>query len=345
MLAVFLEDRVKLTQKDLPMPECDDGGAVVRVEACGICRTDMKCYYRGQRDLSLPRVLGHEIAGILLAGGDRAGGLEPGSHVQVYPGLSCGQCRFCRRGFDNMCESLKIIGFNCDGGFSGYLKIPPRGVEAGIVQPIPPGLSFAEASMAEPIACCLNMLENLELKPGESLVIFGAGRFGLLTAMLARMQAVTKIIFIEPDQKRKAFAAGLGFKQCFDPREPNLQAAIEALTGGCGADAAVTCSPVPEAFASALQLLAPRGRLGFFSGLVGLENQGIDLNLVHYKELTVKGAYGCSLRHNRAALALLGAGEINVSSLITKEIALSELREGLLMVKDQSEISVVVTQF
>lgn len=302
MLAVFLEDRVKLAKKDLPLPACDDGGAVVRVEACGICRTDMKCYYSGQ-------------------------------------------CRFCRLGFDNMCESLKIIGFNYDGGFSGYLKIPPRGVEAGVIQLIPPGLSFAEASMTEPLACCLNMLENLKLKPGENLVIFGAGRFGLLTVLLARMLAVKEIIFIEPDEKRKAFAAEQGFKQCFDPREPNLQTIIKTLTGGCGADAAVTCSPVPAAFASALQLLAPRGRLGFFSGLLGMENQVIDLNLVHYKELTVKGAYGCSLRHNRAALALLGSGKIDARSLITKEIALSELHEGLLMVKDQSELSIVVTQF
>lgn len=345
MQAVMLEDAVRLAVKEVPMPDCEDGGAVVRVEACGICRTDVKGYYRGQRDLKLPRVLGHEIAGILLACGNEMIGLEPGTHVQVYPGLSCGDCHFCRLGFNNMCKNLQIIGFNYDGGFSGYLKIPPHGVTAGVLQPIPAGLSFVAASMTEPLACCINMLESLNLKAGETMAIFGAGRFGLLTAILARLQGAKEIIFIEPNQKRKLFAAELGFTKCLDSRDPDLQAELEYLTGGIGADVAVTCSPVPEAFAAALNLLAPRGRLGFFSGLIGILGPVVDLNLVHYKELTVKGAYGCSLTHNQAALALLGSGVIDAGIFNTKEISLSELSEGLLMVKNQVEYSVVVTQF
>jgi L-iditol 2-dehydrogenase len=344
MKAMLLEEAVKLSLKDMPMPECEDGGAVVRVEACGICRTDMKCYYRGQRDLHLPRILGHEIAGIVLEikSGD---GPEPGSHVQVYPGLSCGSCRFCRQGFDNLCEHLEIMGFSSDGGFSAYLKIPPRGVAAGVLQPIPSGISFAEAAMTEPLACCINMLEALGVRAGENLVIFGAGRFGLLTAMLARLRGVKNLILFEPDQKRRLQAAEFGFRNCYDSRDSDIGKKLESLTAGSGIDAAVTCCPLPEVFSSAVNLLSKRGRVGFFSGLVGADLPGIDLNLIHYKELTVKGAYGCSIRHNRAALSMIGSGTVDVRPLITREIALDELRDGLLMVKNQSELSVVVTQF
>jgi L-iditol 2-dehydrogenase len=344
MKAMLLEDVEKLSLTDLPMPECEDGGAVVRVKACGICRTDMKCFYQGQRDLSLPRILGHEMAGIVLKTRSRIGP-EPGSHVQVYPGLSCGSCRFCRQGFENLCEHLEIMGFNYDGGFSGYLKIPPRGVAAGVLQPIPSGLSFAEAAMTEPLACCINMLETLEVGVGDNLVIFGAGRFGLLTAMLARRMAVKNVILVEPDQNRRLQAAELGFRNCFGSLDADIGKSLINFTGGSGIDAAVTCCPLPEAFISALNLLSKRGRLGFFSGLVGRDLSGIELNLIHYKELTVMGAYGCSIRHNRAALSMIGSGVIDVRPLITKEIALDELREGLMMVKNQSELSIVVTQF
>lgn len=346
MKAVFLKDTVNLAAEEVSMPDCGDDEAVVRVEACGICRTDMKCYFQGQRDLKMPRILGHEIAGIVLAVGKDVSGIESGTHVQVYPGISCGSCRYCKQGFDNMCEQLAIMGFNYDGGFSAYLKVPARSLQAGALNLIPKGISFAEATLAEPLACCINMLDAVELRTGDNLLIFGAGRFGLLTAMLARLRGAGIVILVEPDLRRRADAKEFGFAFCFDPHDPHLQERISSCSGNQGVDLAVTCTPHPDALTRAMQLLNKRGRLGFFSGLVGPENsKNGDLNLIHYKELAVKGAYGCSLRHNRAALELLGTGAINAGKLITREISIDELREGLLMVKNQSELSVVVTQF
>ena len=346
MKAVYLENAVKLVTEEVSMPDCGDDEAVVRVEACGICRTDMKCYFQGQRDLKMPRILGHEIAGIVLAAGKNVTGIEPGSHVQVYPGLSCGSCRYCRQGFDNLCEHLAIMGFNHDGGFSAYLKIPAKSLQAGGLNQIPGGLSLTEATMTEPLACCINMLEAVEIRAGDNLLIFGAGRFGLLIAMLARLKGAGRIMLTEPDPRRRTAARELGFDLCFDPHDPHLKERISCCSGNQGVDLAITCTPLPDALTRAMQLLNKKGRLGFFSGLVGPESsKNADLNLIHYKELTVKGAYGCSLRHNRAALALLGAGAIDAGKLITREISINELREGLLMVKNQAELSVVVTQF
>ena len=345
MKAMLLEDAVKLKFDDIRMPPCPEGGAVVRVEACGICRTDVKCYFQGQRDLKMPRILGHEMAGVVLEIDAMVQNLEPGSHVQVYPGLSCGDCDYCRQGNNNMCDNLQIMGFNYDGGFSGYLTVPAAGVAAGVLHPIPAGLSFSEASMTEPLACCINMLEILEIKAGEHILIYGAGRFGLLTAMLARLSAPGRVIILEPNETRRIYAHRHGFKQTYDPRPSRLPEILHDLTGGRGVDLAVTCNPLEESFNSAIATLRKRGRLGFFSGLVGTGLTNLNLNLIHYKELTVKGAYGCSIRHNQAALDLLGSKTIEVQDLITREIALADLKDGLLMVKNQSEISIVITEF
>ena len=346
MKAVFLKDAVTLVTEEVSMPECGDDEAVVRVEACGICRTDMKCYFQGQHDLKMPRILGHEIAGIVLSVGKNANNIEPGTHVQVYPGISCGSCRYCRQGFDNMCEQLAIMGFNYDGGFSGYLKVPSRSTQAGALNLIPKGISFAEATLTEPLACCINMLDAVELRTGDNLLILGAGRFGLLIAMLAQLRGAGRVMLAEPDLHRRAAAKEFGFSFCFDSHDPHLQEKISSCTGDQGVDLVITCTPHPDALKQAVHLTNKKGRLGFFSGLVGPEIiKNTDLNLIHYKELSLKGAYGCSLRHNRAALEMLGTGKIDAGKLITREISIEELREGLLMVKNQSELSVVVTQF
>ncbi len=346
MKAVFLKDAVNLVTEKVSIPDCGADEAVVRVEACGICRTDMKCYFQGQRDLKMPRILGHEIAGIVLAVGKNVNDIEPGSHVQVYPGISCGNCRYCLQGSDNMCEQLAIMGFNHDGGFSAYLKVPARSLQAGALNLIPKGISFAEATLTEPLACCINMLEAVDIRAGDKLLIFGAGRFGLLTAMLTRLRGAGRVMLAEPDYHRRTVAREIGFDLCFDPHDPHLQEKLSNCTEDQGVNLAITCTPHPGALIQAVQLLNKKGRLGFFSGLVGPENsKNADLNLIHYKELTLKGAYGCSLKHNHAALELLGTGVIDAGKLITREISIDELREGLLMVKNQAELSVVVTHF
>ncbi|MEW5920192.1 MAG: zinc-dependent dehydrogenase [Bacillota bacterium] len=342
MKAVVLEGKEKLVLRDLPMPECGDEEVIIRLEACGICRTDMKCFYTGQRDLKLPRILGHEISGTVFAIGKKAAGVTLGSRVQVSPGLSCGSCRFCRQGRDNMCDYLEIMGFNYDGGFAQYLRIPARGVKNGVLHEIPGGLSFVEASMTEPLACCVNMQESLGITCGEAVLVVGGGRLGILTAKLARLRGAGKVILLEQNAKRRALAAQHEIDYCLNPADSGVWEEILKITGGRGVDVAIPCCPGPAAVNISLQLLAKRGRFGFFSGLMHEEALTVDLNLIHYKEITAIGGYGCSLEHNRKALRLLGSGVVKVKEMITREIMLQEVEEGIYMVKDLAELSVVV---
>ncbi len=343
MYAAVLENKGSIALRERDEPLCEDGGAVVRVEACGICRTDLKCYERGQRDLELPRILGHEIAGVVVATGAETKTPKVGSPVQVYPGLTCGDCRFCRQGRENMCEKLKIMGFNHDGGFADYITIPSRGVAGGILHEIPAGLSFAEATMAEPLACCVNAQETLLINSGTNVLIGGAGRLGILNARLAKHKGAENVIVLEPNKSRRRKASAYGIEHCLDPHSAHLKTAVMDITGGKGADTAINCCPNASALNTLFELLAKRGQLSYFSGLTDQQQVQPDFNQVHYKELTLRGSYGCSLNDNRVALKLLGSGAVKVEDLITRKISLDELEKGLSLVKGLSEISIVVT--
>ena len=341
MKAAVLEGKEKMVLRDLPFPECGEEEVILRLEACGICRTDMKCYYTGQRDLKLPRILGHEISGTVFAMGKKVIGVTLGSRVQLSPGLSCGSCRYCRQGRDNMCDCLEIMGFNYDGGFAQYLRIPARGVKKGVLHEIPGGLTFAEASMTEPLACCVNMQESLGITFGDTVLVVGGGRLGILNAKLARLRGAEKVILFERNKQRRA-AAQHEVHYCFDPADPGVRQEILSITKGRGVDASIPCCPALAAMNISLQVLAKRGRFGFFSGLIHEEAFTVDLNLIHYKEITAVGCYGCSLKHNREALKFLVSGSVKVKDMITREITLGEVEEGIFFVRDLSELSVVI---
>ena len=159
MQAAVLEGVQKLFIKQKEIPRCKAGEVLLQVKACSICRTDLKCYELGHRDLKLPRVLGHEIAGIVVETGSGVDKYKKGDRVQVSPG-SCGHCEFCLQGRDNLCRRLKIMGFNYDGGFAEYLLVPAEAVLAAEHDPAPS--CYEEASMTEPLACSLNMQEALK---------------------------------------------------------------------------------------------------------------------------------------------------------------------------------------
>jgi len=369
--AAVLESLKNIKVKEIETPECREGEVLLELKACGICRTDMKCFTRGQRDLKMPRILGHEITGTVarvetvgkkekaekaektkngtygLGGLSKSKELEKiktGDRLQVSPGITCGECDYCLQGRDNLCNHLRIMGFNYNGGFAQYLLVPARGVENGVLNKIPPHLSFKEASMTEPLACCINMQESLQIDPGNTVLIFGGGRLGILNAKLARTKGAEKIILIEPEEKRFLGAKeAKEFDYYINPLKTDALRDVMKITKHKGADVVIPCCPDPEAFNSGLQMAAKRGSLGYFSGITPADNSTqIDINLIHYKEIYVSGGYGCSINHNKTALELLASGTIKVKDMLGRTIGLDEIEKGLHMVENMTELSVTV---
>ncbi|MGI6235603.1 MAG: zinc-dependent dehydrogenase [Christensenellales bacterium] len=342
MKAALLEGIQDIRMTQIPRPTVGKGDVLVRVIACGICRTDMKAYQIGQRDLHLPRVLGHEISGIVEETGPEVTCVQQGDRVQIAPGLPCGTCDYCQKNMDNLCDHVEIMGFHYDGGFAEYVLVPENGVRNGVLNKIPDVLTFYEAALTEPLACSVNMQEAAQIQLGDVVVIFGGGPLGILNAKLARYKGAGSIILVEKRAARIE-AAQKEFDHCINMTEEDVVGGIEIFTEGKGADVAIPCCPDPRAVADSLGVLKKKGRFGFFSGLVmGKDTVFIDWNLIHYKELAVFGAYGCSTNHNRTALELLSSGMIQVRDMSTRILPFEELVQGLEMVAKRDDTNLII---
>lgn len=325
MKAAVLRDTGQLIIEDRPIPKPNDGEIIVRVVYAGICRTDRKAYRMSQQDLHMPRVLGHEISGVIHDLDENISGYKVGDAVQVHPGIGCGDCVDCRNGNDQICDEMEILGFHIDGGFAEYCRIPKKGVDSGIVQKIPKSLPKEIAVYCEPLACVINIFERLKPKSHEKLILNGSGALGLLAATLGKINGMQDILLLEKDSYKIETAKKLGFA-CLPANAPKE----EILTTLHGSpDIAIPCCPNNNAVALDLSILKKRGRFGFFSGLTS-EN-ALDrntLNLIHYKELSVFGSYGCGKNHGKKALRILAKNQQQFN-FPTTMISLDDLEKNL----------------
>lgn len=297
-----------------------DDEVLLRVEVTGMCRTDLKIIRHGHRDLVLPRIPGEEVVGAIIAKGAKVSDFNVNDRVYVYPGVWCGKCPACRQGAENLCREMQIMGFHRDGGFAGEVIAPAQSLIA-----VPQGLDPEQAVLAEPLSCCLNALELGNVRSNDRVGIWGAGPAGLLLARAARAMG-GRVVHIEPDARRREFAQGAAV--CAD--DERFDVCIVAI-----GDA--------TAYKSAMQHLAPRGRLVVFSGLLPADDRvEISLNQLHYYEQTLVGAYGCSYRHGVQALAWLADGTVPVADMISHRLPLSRLEEALQLVEQRKSIKILM---
>lgn len=342
MKAAVLRAPQQLVLTEIEEPMCPDGGLLVKTQACAICSTDVRMFRRGHRALTYPRILGHEITGEIVESRTVNPSFQVGDRVQIFPGVCCGECPACRRGFGNLCERIAIIGFTRDGGFAEFVSVPPQSIAYGGINLIPECVSFEEAALVEPLASCINgqQLANLDVR--DTVLILGAGPIGLLHVMLAQSMGAAMVLVTDRLSSRLEAAQKAGADRVIDIERIDIEKVVQDETGGHGVDVIiVACAEVDPPLL--LNLLAPRGRLCLFSGLPISDVQTPwDFNLIHYRELDIIGAYGSTAAQNTAALRLIGAGKIPVGWLITKRLSLDELPQGLEYVAKRAGLKAVV---
>ncbi len=326
MKAAVLKAPGVLELEDLPDPECPKGGALIKVEACSVCGTDVKMLQKGHRDLAYPRVLGHEIVGTISEiYGDASA--APGDLVQVWPGIACGKCRPCLRGRDNECEKMRILGFNQDGGFAELMALPGESISRGM-NLIADHANIDTISLAEPLACCINGQELTRVSRGDVVLIIGGGPIGCLHALLAEQRGAEIIIIAEKLENRVRRIKQHTNYQAIDASE-SPKDVITAETAGKGVDVILMATPEVKVDNSLLKMLTPGGRICIFSGPRPEDcEEVIDLRSMHYRELTMVGAYGCSSRQNRMAVELLSSGKIKADWIMTKRTSLSKISDA-----------------
>jgi L-iditol 2-dehydrogenase len=330
--------------EDVPEPTPGPGEVKIRVRNCSTCGTDLKIYRFGHYRIDPPRVMGHEIAGEVVELGDGVTGHEIGDRVQVIAAIPDMTCEECRRGHETVCRNQESMGYQYEGGFAEYTIVPRSVLHAGGLNPIPDGVGFDEASVAEPLACVLNGQELARVGEGDVVVVFGAGPIGCLHVRLARSRGAARIIMVELNRARLDLAAGLVRPDdtvCAEDGDVVEQ--VLKLTDGRGADVVVTAAAAGAAQEQALRITAPRGRVSFFGGLPK-DNPTItvDSNVVHYSELTIVGANGSSPEHNRRALELIASGAVPVKDLITVRLPLERVLDALDTVARGEAIKVTI---
>ncbi|MEN8211531.1 MAG: nicotinate-nucleotide--dimethylbenzimidazole phosphoribosyltransferase [Thermodesulfobacteriota bacterium] len=265
-----------------------------QVLCCAICRTDAKMWEQGHRDLLFPRVLGHEMV-IQDKKGQR--------HI-VWPGKSCGKCRFCRSGKENLCEEMKITGFHSDGGFANNAILP----EESLI-PIPDDLDTHVACFAEPVGCVINAFEKLSFKKNDSILIYGAGTMGLITALYAKNLGLTPLIIEKSEAKIKHIDHFLQAAD-IDCTKETHRSEFDLVIN--------TCADF-TAFSQGIVKVGKGGEISFFSGIS--KNEQIEtnlLNLIHYKEAKMSGVYGMTRDHMKKSIPFMQTHENKLRLLIEK---------------------------
>lgn len=330
--------------EDVPEPVAGPGEVRLRVRNCSTCGTDVKISRSGHQNLTPPRVLGHEVAGEIDQVGDGVAGWAAGDRVQVIAAIPDGTCLQCSRGRMSVCANQESIGYQYDGGFARYMTVPAKVLAVDGLNRIPDGLGFAEASVAEPLACVLNGQELARITAGDTVVVIGAGPIGCLHTMLARSRRAAKIVLVDLNRTRlDASAAVVQPDVAICAAETDPVDAVLKLTDGVGADVVITATAARSTQEQALLMAARSGRISLFGGLPKADPViAFDSNLVHYRELTVVGANGSSPAHNKRALELIASGAVPVADLITHRLPLDRMLEGLDIVARGDSIKVTI---
>lgn len=350
MLAAVFTGEGRLNLQEVPVPECPPGGLLIDVKACAICGTDIKTL-RGadvkleggkQRRMPLPRILGHEFAGVVRESDSQE--LAVGTRVVVAPTVPCGQCEYCRRGYAEMCDNVKVFGYDWDGGFSEVAAIDASAVAAGCVVPIPDGVDFRHASIAEPMSCAMNCLELSPVTPGDTVAVIGAGPLGVILTDLAKLRGASRVILAEWSQAQIEAARVSRADEFINTQEEDVVARVKELTNGRGVDLLIIACSAPAAQSVALDMIAKRGKINLFAGLPrGNSMVTWDTNIIHYTECTVTGTHGSRPEHVRAALELVASGEIDAEKIISRTFTLANIQDAIETAQGTARLKVIVT--
>ena len=321
MRALLAHGDNKVDVQDIACPAIGPGELLLKVQACGICFSDIhKIRFR---KLDRPTVLGHEIAGLVVEA--RSERFQVGDRVVVAHHVPCLNCHFCRHGNFSMCAQFKFTQLD-PGGFAEYIRVPALHAQQ-VAFRIPDTLSDSEASFMEPLGCCVRNVRRLNLQMHDVVVLVGLGSIGLL--MMQVLQAIgVRCIGLELDAKRQQFARSLGLKEIFSAFDTTTRALLQQ-TPGQGADAVILTAGRPALLPETLTWLRDGGTLNTFASFHPESEVQLDWNMLYYRELNVVTTYSSSPDDLAQALAMLADGRVKVQLLAQHRYRLEDFSQAL----------------
>jgi threonine dehydrogenase-like Zn-dependent dehydrogenase len=317
--------------EEVPTPRAGPGELVIRVHAAAICGTDLRIYRHGHFKIGEGdrRILGHEVSGEVVETGAGTRGFAAGDRVAVAPNIGCGVCPCCRRGLTQLCPDYDAFGINLDGGFAEYMRIPAAAVTQGNVTALPAGVSLDQAVLVEPLSCCFNSWRALGTRPGDTVLIFGAGPIGALHVMVNRLAGATKIIVADISAGRLGRMGEFGADEVIDSSAQDAAAETARLTEGRGPSVVITACSVPAVQQQALEIAGVEGRINLFGGMPkGKEAVTLNTNLIHYKQLRVLGTTGSTIQDYLESMRLAASGRLPLDPLVSRRFPIDGIGDA-----------------
>jgi L-iditol 2-dehydrogenase len=345
MLAAVYHGPSDLRVERHPLPEISPSEVLIKVVSTGICGTDIRILHGAHRKYppGTIRIPGHEVVGDIVKMGSQVSGLEAGQRVFIAPNMGCGHCRQCVSGNNNLCANYDAIGITLDGSFAEYMRVPESAVSQGNIIPISKDVDPAVAALIEPFACVLRGQNALSIKPGETVLVIGAGPIGSMHMLLARLRGAAVVIVSELIPERVMQAKEMGADRVVNPSEEDLLAVVGEVTDGQGVDAVIVAAPSYKAHEIAIEATAISGRINFFGGLPKDRTEiELNSNLVHYKELVITGTTACSTDDNWGAAAIVSSGRIDLSRLIGARFPLTKANDAFAMAEEGRSRKVII---
>lgn len=312
------------------VPVIGPGELLVRVEACGICHTDLK---KVEHDLlPPPRIYGHEMAGVVIQAAEGVSKFKPGDRVVVLHHIPCRNCFYCERKLYAQCESYKRVGVTAGfapagGGFSQYIRVMDWIVRAGVIA-IPEGVSFEQASFVEPANTCHKATVAMDPQPGDVVLIQGQGPIGLMfMSLVARTGAM--VVATDTMPERLALSREFGATEAVDPRTTDVPSLLQRLTGGRGADMVFIATSVRGIVEQAMTSSRPGAHILLFAQTSDTERIELSGAGICKLERVLLGVYSASIDLQAETTRLVFSGELPVNRLISHRVPLDQIREGI----------------
>jgi L-iditol 2-dehydrogenase len=322
MKSLLLSSYNHLEMAEMPVPAVGAGEVLVRVEACGICGSDVHGYDGGSGRRIPPIVMGHEAAGTVASVGSGVTGFAVGDRVTFDSTVYCGECGFCRRGEVNLCDNRQVIGVSCGdyrrhGAFAEYVAVPQR-----ILYHLPEGISFAEAAMLEAASVALHAVRVSEIKGGETALVIGAGMIGLLTLQAARAAGCASVLIADIDETRLKLAREVGADATLLGSGERVTAEVMKHTGGRGVDLTLEAVGRNETVSTAIDCTRKGGTVTLIGNI--RPEVTLPLQKVVSRQIRLQGSCASAGEYPQA-IELIAAGKIKVGPLIT---AVAPLEDG-----------------
>lgn len=316
----------QLDLRQIPIPKPGPGELLVRVRSATTCGTDAKTYRRGHHLMVPPTTFGHEFAGDIVEVGKKVENFEVGMRVVPHNSAPCQTCYYCKHGQENLCGDI-LWNF---GAYAEYAIIPAPIVRLNTFE-IPDQLSYAQASILEPLVSVTHGQRIIQIKPGEHVAIIGAGGpIGLMHVQMAVYAGAAQVIAVDLSDTRLQVAKRLGATSLINPNGQDPVEGIKQLTQGRGVDVSIESAGAKEAWLTAIQAVRKGGRVLWFGGLKGGTPIELDTHWIHYGELSLHGTFHGTPLDVHRSFELIRSGVIDTEALISEEQPLEAVEESLL---------------